>query len=100
MHEGEEVKQDWEEDKYKAEAKWDRFEDRVDDAPEDAARWTGRKVSPIVFSYSSCILICLVRSAKLKTSPKTLRTTTTVPSTVLRTSGTMPCRMSKTSPRM
>jgi hypothetical protein len=44
MHEGHEVKEDWEEDKYSAENKFDRFENRVDDAPEDAARWTGRKV--------------------------------------------------------
>jgi hypothetical protein len=44
MHEGHEVKEDWEEDKYRAEGKFDRFENRVDDAPEDAARWTGRKV--------------------------------------------------------
>lgn len=45
MHEGHEVKEDWEEDKYRAEEKFDRFENRVDDIPEDAARWTGRKVS-------------------------------------------------------
>ncbi|KAH0240759.1 hypothetical protein KCU71_g24087, partial [Aureobasidium melanogenum] len=44
MHEGHEVKEDWEEDKYRAEEKFDRFENRVDDIPEDAARWTGRKV--------------------------------------------------------
>jgi hypothetical protein len=46
MHEGEEVKQDWEGDKYRAEEGFDRFENRVEDAPEDAARWTGRKVKP------------------------------------------------------
>jgi hypothetical protein len=45
MHEGHEVKEDWEEDKYRAEGDFDRFENRVEDAPEDAARWTGRKVS-------------------------------------------------------
>ena len=47
MHEGHEVKEDWEEDKYRAEEKFDRFENRVEDAPEDAARWTGRKVRPL-----------------------------------------------------
>lgn len=51
MHEGHEVKQDWEEDKYRAEGKWDRFENRVDDAPEDAARWTGRKVSEELYHF-------------------------------------------------
>ncbi|KAG9997913.1 hypothetical protein KCU78_g16706, partial [Aureobasidium melanogenum] len=47
MHEGHEVKEDWEEDKYRAEEKFDRFENRVDDIPEDAARWTGRKVGEV-----------------------------------------------------
>ncbi|KAI5248994.1 hypothetical protein E4T43_01097 [Aureobasidium subglaciale] len=47
MHEGHEVKEDWEEDKYRAEEKFDRFENRVEDAPEDAARWTGRKVGEV-----------------------------------------------------
>lgn len=51
MHEGHEIREDWDEDKYKAEAGFDRFENRVEDAPEDAARWTGQKVNhlPIPF---------------------------------------------------
>lgn len=36
MHEGHEVKQDW-----------DRDEQRVEDFPEDAAQWTGRKVGEV-----------------------------------------------------
>jgi hypothetical protein len=55
MHEGHEVKEDFEEDKDRTEERVDefgaraedraqRFGDDVEDAPEDAARWTGEKV--------------------------------------------------------
>ncbi|KAL5355397.1 hypothetical protein BJX96DRAFT_170630 [Aspergillus floccosus] len=36
MHEGEEIREDW-----------DRAEDRVEEFPEDAARWTGEKVGEV-----------------------------------------------------
>ncbi|GAB7357136.1 hypothetical protein MBLNU459_g7931t2 [Dothideomycetes sp. NU459] len=43
MHEGEEVKDKWRDDEYRAEEGFDRIRDDVEDAPEDAARWAGRK---------------------------------------------------------
>lgn len=58
MHEGGEIKDDLEGDKYRAEERFegdkyqaegdvDRFGDRVEDFPEDAAQWTGRKVGEV-----------------------------------------------------
>ena len=69
MHEGEEVKEKlhrdeyraeerfegdkyraedrFEEDKYRTEERFDRFGRDVEDAPEDAARWAGRKVQDV-----------------------------------------------------
>lgn len=44
MHEGHKVEEKWDEDKWRAEERFDRVEDRVEDFPEDAARWGGRKV--------------------------------------------------------
>jgi len=47
MHEGEKVKEHWDEDKYRAEQKIDDGIDDVEDAPENAARWMGRKVQDV-----------------------------------------------------
>lgn len=44
MHEGEKVKDDWEEDKYSAENKFNEFGRDVENAPENVAGWTGEKV--------------------------------------------------------
>lgn len=40
MHESGEARQDWEQDKY-------RMEENVENFPDDAARWTGRKVGEV-----------------------------------------------------
>lgn len=47
MHEGSEIKDDFERDKYRVEERADRIGDDVADFPEDAARWTGRKVQEV-----------------------------------------------------
>ena len=45
MYEGEKVHEDWDRDKYRLEGDVDEGVQDVADFPEDAARWTGRKVS-------------------------------------------------------
>lgn len=47
MHEGHEVKEDYEEDKYKVDQWGSRVENDVENFPEDAAQWTGRKVGEV-----------------------------------------------------
>lgn len=45
MHEGEEIKDDWERDKWRAEERVDDAAYDVEEAPEEVAGWAGRKVS-------------------------------------------------------
>jgi hypothetical protein len=47
MHEGEKAKEHWDEDKYRAEQKFDDGINDVEDAPEMAAQWMGRKVQDV-----------------------------------------------------
>lgn len=47
MHEGHEVKEDYEEDKYKVDEFGNRIENNVEAFPENAAEWTGRKVGEV-----------------------------------------------------
>lgn len=45
MHEGQKIEQDWDQDKYRMENKLSGDLQDVGDFPENAARWTGEKVS-------------------------------------------------------
>ena len=47
MHEGEKVEGKWDEDKYRAEEGFDRFGNDVANAPEEGARWAGRRVQDV-----------------------------------------------------
>ncbi|KAK5051568.1 hypothetical protein LTR84_003220 [Exophiala bonariae] len=47
MHEGEKVEEKWDEDKYRIDNDISNGVQDVEDFPEDAARWTGRKVGEV-----------------------------------------------------
>lgn len=47
MHEGHEIKEDWEEDKYRVDEWGNRVENNVEEFPENAAQWTGEKVGEV-----------------------------------------------------
>jgi len=47
MHEGEKVEGDWDQDKYRAEQRFDNGINDVENAPDDAARWAGRGVQDV-----------------------------------------------------
>jgi len=49
MHEGEEVRRDWDRDEDRVENKMGQWGRDVEDAPEDVARWTGEKVRCVMF---------------------------------------------------
>ena len=52
MYEGEKVEGDWDREKYRMEGDVGQGVQDVEDFPEDAARWTGRKVSAVLCSLS------------------------------------------------
>jgi len=58
MHEGEEVRRDWDRDEDRVENKMGQWGRDVEDAPEDVARWTGEKVR-CVLSTVSPLMLCL-----------------------------------------
>ncbi|OAL02928.1 hypothetical protein IQ06DRAFT_245717 [Phaeosphaeriaceae sp. SRC1lsM3a] len=47
MHEGEEMKDDWERDKYRMENRVDEFGNDISNFPENAAGWTGEQVGRV-----------------------------------------------------
>ncbi|KAH7084332.1 hypothetical protein FB567DRAFT_79761 [Paraphoma chrysanthemicola] len=47
MHEGHEIKDDYEEDKYRAEARVDQWGNDISNFPENAAGWTGEQVGRV-----------------------------------------------------
>ncbi|KAL1306626.1 hypothetical protein AAFC00_005305 [Neodothiora populina] len=47
MHEGEDIKEDWDRGEDRVERKVDEWGNDIADAPEDVARWTGEKVQEV-----------------------------------------------------
>ena len=64
VHEGEKVHEHYEEDKYRLENKVADGVQDVEDFPEDAAQWTGRKVRTAPLSFSVSSVHCSVSCAK------------------------------------